>query len=181
MMRDDMKYILLTKEQIAERVKELGAEITRDYAGKKPLMVCILKGSVCFFADLIRAVDLPVHLEFMSASSYGNATVSSGKITVSGVLDDKIVGQDVILVEDIIDSGRTIAFLKNDMLGKGVASLKVCSLLDKPSRRVVDVKADYSGFEIPDEFVVGCGLDYDQDYRNFPDIGVLKPEVYGRQ
>ena len=179
MMRDDMKYILLTREQVAARVQEIGAQITADYQGKKPLLVCILKGSVCFFADLMRAIDLPLNIEFMSASSYGSATVSSGKVTVAGSLDDKIKGRHVILVEDIIDSGRTIAFLKNDMLDKGVASLKVCSLLDKPSRRVTEVKADYSGFEIPDEFVVGCGLDFNQDYRNFPDIGVLKPEVYG--
>lgn len=177
-MREDMKYILLDRERIAQRVKELGEEITRDYAGTKPLFVCILKGSVVFFADLIRAVDLPVQLEFMRASSYGSATVSSGEVHVVSELDDKIRGRDVILVEDIIDSGRTIAFIKADMLKKGVKSLKVASLLDKPSRRVAQVDPDYVGFQVPDEFVVGYGLDYDQNYRNFPDIGVLKPEIY---
>lgn len=180
MMKDDMKYILLDRETIAARVKELGAQITKDYAGKKPLMVCILKGSTIFYADLVRCIDLQIDMEFMKASSYGSATVSSGKVTVVGALDDKIKGRDVILVEDIIDSGRTIAFLKEDMLNKGVASLKVASLLDKPDRRVSDVQPDYSGFVVPDEFVVGYGLDYDQQYRNFPDIGVLKPEVYGK-
>ena len=177
-MREDMAYILLSREQIAARVRELGQAITRDYAGEKPLFVCVLKGSVVFFADLVRSVDLPVQFEFMTASSYGSATVSSGKVHVVSGLDEKIKGRHVILVEDIIDSGRTIAFVKNDMLGKGVKSLKVCSLLDKPSRRVSDVSADYVGFEVPDEFVVGYGLDYNQDYRNFPDIGVLKPEKY---
>lgn len=180
MMKDDMKYILLDRETIAARVKKLGAQITNDYANKKPLMVCILKGSTIFYADLVRSIDLQIDMEFMKASSYGSATVSSGKVTVVGALDDKIKGRDVILVEDIIDSGRTIAFLKEDMLGKGVASLKVASLLDKPDRRVSDVQPDYTGFVVPDEFVVGYGLDYDQQYRNFPDIGVLKPEVYGK-
>ena len=180
MMKDDMKYILLDRETIAARVKELGAQIAKDYTGKKPLMVCILKGSTIFYADLVRAIDLQIDMEFMKASSYGSATVSSGKVTVVGALDDKIKGRDVILVEDIIDSGRTIAFLKEDMQGKGVASLKVASLLDKPDRRVSDVQPDYTGFVVPDEFVVGYDLDYDQQYRNFPDIGMLKPEVYGK-
>ena len=177
-MREDMKAILLTKEEIQARVKEIGRQIARDYADEPPLMVCILKGSVVFFADLIREIDLPLKIEFMTASSYGSATVSSGEVKVKSDLDDKIVGKHVILVEDIIDSGRTIAYIKADMLGKGVKSLKVCSLLDKPDRRVAEVKADYVGFEIPDEFVVGYGLDFNQLYRNFPDLGVLKPEMY---
>jgi len=178
MMRDDMKSILLDRNQLAQRVQELGAQITRDYEGEVPLMVCILKGSVVFFADLIRAVELPVHIEFMKASSYGAATVSSGKVTVVGALDDKIKDRHVILVEDIVDSGRTIAYLKQDMLNKGVKSLKVAALLDKPERRVADVTPDYVGFVVPDEFVVGYGLDYDQNYRNYPDIAILKPEIY---
>ena len=177
-MREDMKSILLTGDQIQARVRELGAQITKDYADEAPLMVCILKGSVVFFADLIRAVDLKLHIEFMTASSYGSATVSSGEVKVVSDLDQKIRDRHVILVEDIIDSGRTIAFIKNDMLKKGVKSLKVCALLDKPERRVADVTADYVGFTIPDEFAVGYGLDFDQLYRNFPDIGVLKPELY---
>ena len=177
-MKNDMQYILLDRETIAKRVQELGREISRDYADEPPLLVCILKGSVVFFADLMRAIDLPLKIEFMTASSYGSATVSSGKVTIVSELDKKIVDKHVILVEDIIDSGRTIAYIKKDMLNKGVKSLKVCALLDKPDRRVSDVEADYIGFPIPDEFVVGYGLDYDQKYRNFPDIGVLKHEIY---
>lgn len=177
-MKNDMQYILLDRETIAKRVQELGREISRDYADEPPLLVCILKGSVVFFADLMRAIDLPLKIEFMTASSYGSATVSSGKVTIVSELDKKIVDKHVILVEDIIDSGRTIAYIKSDMLNKGVKSLKVCSLLNKPDRRVSDVEADYIGFTIPDEFVVGYGLDYDQKYRNFPDIGVLKHEIY---
>ena len=177
-MREDLAYTLLTEQQLRQRVTELGKQLERDYGGKNPLMVCILKGSVVFFADLIREMDIPLEVETMTASSYGSATVSSGVINVVSKLDDKILDRDVVLVEDIIDSGRTLAFIKNDMLGKGVRSLKVCSLLDKPSRRVADIKPDYVGFEVPDEFVVGYGLDYDQRYRNLPFIGVLKPEVY---
>ena len=186
-MREDMAYLLLSREQIAQRVKELGECIRRDFEGKKPLMVCILKGSVVFFSDLIRSVDMPLEIEFMTASSYGSATVSSGEVKVVGALDEKIRDRHVILVEDIIDSGRTIAYIneitistkdKADMLNKGVKSLTVCTLLDKPSRRVSDVQPDYTGFEVPDAFVVGYGLDYAQAYRNFPDIGVLKPEIY---
>ena len=177
-MRSDMAYILLGRDEIQRKVAELGEKITQEYRGKNPLMVCVLKGSIVFFADLIRSIDTPVEVETMTASSYGAATVSSGVVSVVSKLDEKIRGRDVILVEDIIDSGRTIAFIKADMLQKGVNSLKVCSLLDKPSRRVADIKPDYLGFEVPDEFVVGYGLDYDQKYRNFPDIGVLKPEIY---
>lgn len=177
-MKNDMKTILIDRETIKKRVRELGQQITRDYAGEVPLLICILKGSVVFYTDLVREIDLNVRFEFMTASSYGSATVSSGEVKIISELDNKIVGRHVILVEDIVDSGRTIAYIKNDMLKKGVKSLKVCALLDKPDRRVTDVKADYCGFVIPDEFVVGYGLDYDQKYRNFPDIGILKPEVY---
>ena len=179
-MLNDMSRILLTREQIAKRVSEIGREMTDIYKNDdRPLFVCVLKGSVVFFADLIRAVSIPLDIEFMTASSYGAATVSSGEVKVVSALDEKIKGRNVVLVEDIIDSGRTIAYIKNDMLSKGVKSLRVVTLLDKPSRRVADVTPDISGFEVPDEFVVGYGLDYDQKYRNFPDIGVLKPEVYG--
>lgn len=177
-MRNDMKTILIDREAIKKRVSELGKEIARDYQGETPLLICILKGSIVFYADLVREIDIPVRFEFMTASSYGSATVSSGVVKIVSELDNKIAGRHVILVEDIVDSGRTIAYIKNDMLTKGVKSLKVCALLDKPDRRVTDVKADYCGFVIPDEFVVGYGLDYDQKYRNFPDIGILKPEVY---
>ena len=179
-MLNDMSRILLTRDQIAKRVSEIGREMTEMYKNDdRPLFVCVLKGSIVFFADLIRAVSIPLDIEFMTASSYGAATVSSGEVKVVSALDEKIKGRNVLLVEDIIDSGRTIAYIKNDMLGKGVKSLRVVTLLDKPSRRVADVSPDISGFEVPDEFVVGYGLDYDQKYRNFPDIGVLKPEIYG--
>ena len=179
-MLNDMSRILLTRDQIAKRVSEIGREMTEMYKNDdRPLFVCVLKGSIVFFADLIRAVSIPLDIEFMTASSYGAATVSSGEVKVVSALDEKIKGRNVVLVEDIIDSGRTIAYIKNDMLGKGVKSLRVVTLLDKPSRRVADVSPDISGFEVPDEFVVGYGLDYDQKYRNFPDIGVLKPEIYG--
>ncbi|MBR5009865.1 MAG: hypoxanthine phosphoribosyltransferase [Clostridia bacterium] len=179
-MLNDMSRILLTRDQIAKRVSEIGREMTEMYKNDdRPLFVCVLKGSIVFFADLIRAVSIPLDIEFMTASSYGAATVSSGEVKVVSALDEKIKGRNVVLVEDIIDSGRTIAYIKNDMLGKGVKTLRVVTLLDKPSRRVADVSPDISGFEVPDEFVVGYGLDYDQKYRNFPDIGVLKPEIYG--
>ena len=179
-MLNDMSRILLTRDQIAKRVSEIGREMTEMYKNDdRPLFVCVLKGSIVFFADLIRAVSIPLDIEFMTASSYGAATVSSGEVKVVSALDEKIKGRNVVLVEDIIDSGRTIAYIKNDMLGKGVKSLRVVTLLDKPSRRVADVSPDISGFEVPDEFVVGYGLDYDQKYRNFPDIGILKPEIYG--
>ena len=177
-MKNDMKFILLDSDTIRKRVHELGQEITRDYQDEAPLMICILKGSVVFYADLVREIDLNVGFEFMTASSYGSATVSSGEVKIVSELDNKIVNRHVILVEDIVDSGRTIAYIKNDMLKKGVKSLKVCALLDKPDRRVTDVQADYCGFVIPDEFVVGYGLDFDQKYRNFPHIGVLKNEMY---
>ncbi|MBQ3168824.1 MAG: hypoxanthine phosphoribosyltransferase [Clostridia bacterium] len=177
-MKNDMKSILLDSDTIRKRVHELGQEITRDYQDEAPLMICILKGSVVFYADLVREIDLNVGFEFMTASSYGSATVSSGEVKIVSELDNKIVNRHVILVEDIVDSGRTIAYIKNDMLKKGVKSLKVCALLDKPDRRVTDVQADYCGFVIPDEFVVGYGLDFDQKYRNFPHIGVLKNEMY---
>ena len=179
-MLNDMSRILLTREQIAQRVNEIGREMTAMYLNDdRPLFVCVLKGSVVFFADLIRAVSIPLDIEFMTASSYGAATVSSGEVKVVSALDEKIKGRNVVLVEDIIDSGRTIAYIKNDMLGKGVKSLRVVTLMDKPSRRVADVTPDISGFVVPDEFVVGYGLDYNQKYRNYPDIGILKPEVYG--
>ncbi|MCR4622314.1 MAG: hypoxanthine phosphoribosyltransferase [Clostridiales bacterium] len=179
-MLNDMACILLTRDEIAKRVAEIGGELSALYQNEeRPIFLCVLKGSVVFFADLIRAVDLPIDIEFMSASSYGAATVSSGEVKVVSALDEKIRGRNVVLVEDIIDSGRTIAYIKSDMLKKGVKSLKVVTLLDKPSRREADVTPDISGFEVPDEFVVGYGLDYDQKYRNFPDIGILKPEIYG--
>ncbi len=182
MYRDLKDELLLTKEQIAARVKEMGDEITRDYEGVEGdlVLVGILKGAIVFFADLIREIDLPLSMDFMAISSYGSATKSSGVVRILKDLDKDIVGKHVLVVEDIIDSGLTLSFLKDNLLSRGAASLKICTLLDKPERRKVDLHVDYAGFQIPDEFVVGYGLDYAETYRNLPDIGVLRPEIYSK-
>jgi len=175
----DLEKILLTKEQIAGKVCELGKTITRDYAGKKPVLVCILKGASVFFADLIREIELPLTLDFMAISSYGSATKTSGVVRILKDLDNDIVGRDVIVVEDIVDTGVTLSYLKKILLQRGANSLRIAALLDKPARRKVpDLKVDYMCFDIPDAFVVGYGLDYDQTYRNLPDIGILSPGIY---
>ena len=170
--------LLLTREQIAEKVKELGAQITRDYQGKDLVVICILKGAVVFFVDLIREINLPLSMDFMSISSYGSATKSSGVVRILKDLDKPINGKDVLVVEDIVDSGMTLSFLRDNLISRGAASLKIATLLDKPDRRKVALHVDYCGFVIPDEFVVGYGLDYAEQYRNLPDIGVLRPEIY---
>ena len=176
----DLEKILVTKEEIAARIREVGQKITRDYAGKEPVLVCILKGAVIFFSDLAREIDLPLTMEFMAISSYGSATKSTGVVRVLKDLDNDILNRDVIIVEDIVDSGVTLNYIRSMLMHRGAASLKIVSLLDKPERRrVPDLKVDYTCFDIPDEFVVGYGLDFDQRYRNLPDIGVLKPSVYG--
>ena len=175
----DLDRILLTKEEIAEKVRELGQQITRDYEGKTPVLVCILKGASVFFADLIREIELPMTLDFMAISSYGSATKTSGVVRVLKDLDNDILGKDVIVVEDIVDSGVTLNYLKQILFQRGASSLRIATLLDKPARRKVkDLKVDYMCFDIPDAFVVGYGLDYDQKYRNLPDIGVLSPRIY---
>ena len=175
----DLSRILVTREEIAVKVQELGKKITEKFRGKAPVMVCILKGGAVFFTDLVRAVDLPVTLEFMAISSYGSATKTSGVVKVVKDLDNDIVGKDVIIVEDIVDSGVTLNYLKGMLMHRGAGSITIVTLLDKPARRrVPDLKVDYSCFNIPDEFVVGYGLDYDQAYRNLPDIGVLSPRIY---
>jgi len=174
----DLSHILVTREEIQAAVKKLGEQITQDYAGKEPMLVGILKGSVVFFADLIREIDLPMTMEFMAISSYGSATKSSGEVRIIKDLDKAITGRDVLIVEDIVDSGLTLSFLKKTLEGRGAASIKIATLLDKPARRKVDLKSDYYCFIIPDEFVVGYGLDYDEKYRNLPDIGVLHPRIY---
>ena len=170
--------LLLTREQIAVRVAEMGAEITKDYAGKELMTICILKGAVVFFVDLIRQIDLPLSMDFMAISSYGSATKSSGVVRILKDLDKPINGKHVLVIEDIVDSGMTLSFLRDNLLSRGAASLKIATLLDKPDRRRVPLHVDYCGFVIPDEFVVGYGLDYAETYRNLPDIGVLLPEVY---
>ena len=174
----DVEKLLLHSDEISARVAELSAEITRDYQGRALVCVCILKGAAFFFSDLVRRVDLPLSVDFMSISSYGSATKSSGVVRILKDLDRDIVGRDVLIIEDIIDTGLTLSFLKENLKARGAASLRVVTLLDKPCRRQVDLAPDYRGFEIEDYFVVGYGLDYNERYRNLPDIGVLRPEVY---
>ena len=178
-MHDDIKTVLVSEEQLKAKVAELGAQISRDYAGKNLVLVSILKGSVVFMADLMRAVSIPCSIDFMVVSSYGGSnTVTSGLVKIIKDLDGDLSGKDVLIVEDILDSGNTLAFLKDYFMTKGAASITIVTLLDKPSRRTKAITADLAGFVVPDEFVVGYGLDYCQQYRNVPYIGVLKPEVY---
>ena len=179
-MHPDLERVLLTEGQIAERVHELGAEISRDYEGKSLLMVSVLKGSVVFMADLMRAVTMPVGVDFMAVSSYGMGDKTSGVVKIIKDLDQKVEGKHLLIVEDILDSGMTLRYIMNLMGSRGPASIEICTLLDKPERRApgVDVKCRYTGFAIPDAFVVGYGLDYAERYRNFPYIGVLSPLVY---
>lgn len=177
-MYKDLERILLTRDQIREKIAELGAALTRDYAGRELVCVCILKGAAPFFSELIQRIELPLTIDFMSISSYGSATRSSGVVRILKDLDRDIVGKHVLVIEDIIDTGLTLSFLQENLRARGAASLAVCTLLDKPSRRKTDLKPDYSGFVIDDFFVVGYGLDYAEKYRNLPDIGVLRPEVY---
>ena len=176
----DLDSVLISKEDIAEKVSALGRRITEDYSGKNPVMVCILKGAAVFFTDLIREIDLPLTLDFMAISSYGSATKTSGVVRILKDLDNDILGKDVIVVEDIVDTGITLSYLSKILKQRGAKSLRIATLLDKPARRKVnDLKVDYMCFDIPDAFVVGYGLDYDQKYRNLPDIGVLSPRIYG--
>ena len=170
----DLDSILVTKEDIAEKVRELGRKITADYQGTAPVVICILKGASLFFADLIREIDLPLTTDFMAISSYGSATKTSGVVRILKDLDNDILDRDVLVVEDIVDSGITLSYLKKILMQRGARTLKIATLLDKPERRrVPDLSVDYVCFDIPDAFVVGYGLDYDQTYRNLPDIGIL--------
>ena len=166
--------VLITEEEINRRVRELAAQISKDYEGRKIRMVGILKGASFFMCELAKRITVPVSIDFMQVSSYGGATESTGTVRIRKDLDESIEGLDVIIVEDIVDSGRTLAFLGDFLKSKGAKSIRYCTLLDKPERRVVDLKADYAGFEIPDQFVVGYGMDYDQEYRNLPYIGVVE-------
>ena len=174
----DVERIMLSRAEISARIKELAAKIDIDYAGKKPVMVCILKGSVIFFSDLIREMQTPIEIDFMVVSSYGAGTMSTGTLNVKKDLVINITGKDVLIVEDIVDSGNTLYNLKKMLASRSPASLKVVTLLDKPERRQVDMTPDYRGFEIEDEFVIGYGLDYAEEYRNLPYVGVLKRSVY---
>lgn len=177
-MKDDIQSVLYTEEQLREGVKRIAAEINRDYAGKEIYAIGILKGAIIFYADLVREINVPVSFDFMAASSYGKGSTSSGAVKILKDLDFSIEGKHVIIIEDIVDSGLTLSYLLKNMESRHPASVKLCTLLNKPERREVDVKIDYVGFEVPNEFLVGYGLDYDSKYRNLPYIGILKPEVY---
>ena len=177
-MMDDVEKILFNEDELASRIKELGEVITQDYAGKEILMIGVLRGAVIFMADLARAIKLPVAIDFMAVSSYGATTSSSGVVRILKDLDEDVENKHVLIVEDIIDSGLTLNYLMDNLWSRKPASIKICTLLNKPDRRKVDVPIAYNGFTIPDYFVVGYGLDFAEKYRNFPFIGVLKPEVY---
>jgi len=177
-MHDDVGEVLISHQQIRERTKELGRQITEDYRGKDPLLICILKGGLMFLADLMREIDLPLEIDFIAVSSYGDSTESSGVVRILMDLERNIQGRHVLIVEDIIDTGRTLTYIIENLRTRGPASVKVCTLLDKPSRRELEIPIDYVGFTIPDKFVIGYGLDYGEIYRNLPFVGVLKPELY---
>lgn len=179
-MHKDLERVLIGREEIQKRVKEMAAQITEDFKGEQLTVVCILKGSTIFFADLVREIKLDTVFDFMIVKSYGGGTESSGNVRFVKDLDESITGKNVLIVEDIIDSGLTLTFLKNNLITRGAKELKICTLLDKPERRKpgATITVDYCGFKIPNEFVVGYGLDYNESYRNLPDVGVLKPEIY---
>jgi len=179
-MTDDIAEILLDEDTISSRVRQLGAQIARDYAGKDVVLVSILKGALPFLADLMRAAPIPLALDFLEVSSYGTSTETSGVVRVLKDLANPIEGRHVLIVEDIIDTGLTLNYVMEHLRAQRPASIKLCALLDKPARRIVPLQIDYRGFEIPDKFVIGYGLDYAERYRNLPFIGVLRPEVYRR-
>ena len=177
-MVEDVKNILISEEEIKKIVKKLGEEITRDYKDKNLILISVLKGSVVFMSDLMREIDLPLKIDFMIVSSYGDKTVSSGKVKIVKDLDIDLSDLDVLMVEDILDTGRTLSSLIEILKTRKPKSLKLCTFLDKPDRRQTEIEADYVGAKIPDEFVVGYGLDFSQKYRNLPFVGVLKPQIY---
>jgi hypoxanthine phosphoribosyltransferase len=178
MLEKDILNVLLTEEQIEEKVRELGATLTTEYEDKFPLAIGILKGAMPFMSDLMKRVDTYIEMDYMDVSSYGNATVSSGEVKIIKDLNTSVEGRDILIIEDIIDSGMTLSYLVDLFKYRKAKSIKLVTLLDKPTGRKVDLKADYVGFEVPDAFVVGYGLDYAEKYRNLPYVGVLKKEVY---
>ncbi|MCR4426816.1 MAG: hypoxanthine phosphoribosyltransferase [Firmicutes bacterium] len=175
---DDIQEVIVSKEQIDEKVGALGRQISQDYEGSELLLVCILKGALVFTADLMRSITVPIHTDFMAVTSYGAATRSSGVVKIVKDLDIPIEGKHVLIVEDIIDTGLTLNYLLSNLRSRKPASVRVCTLLDKPERREVPITPDYNGFSIPDRFVVGYGLDYREKYRNLPFVGVLKEYVW---
>lgn len=177
-MKDDIKKVLFSEEELSEKVTELGEKISKDYCGEDLTVVGILKGSNIFMGDLIRKIDIPLSIDFMVVSSYGQSTESSGIVKVIKDLEYSIEGKNILIVEDIIDTGLTLNYLKENLLRRNPKSLKICTLLDKPIRRKVDLIVDYIGFEIPDEFIVGYGIDFAEKYRNLPYVAALKEEIY---
>lgn len=177
-MQDDILKVLLSQQEIADKVCEIGKQITKDYEGKNLLMVSVLKGSVVFMSDLMRAIEIPCQIDFMMVSSYGAGVKTSGVVKIMKDLDVPLEGRDLIIVEDILDSGKTLHYLKGMLGERHPNSIRIAALLDKPDRREAPVKADYVGFVVPDQFIVGYGLDYAEKYRNLPYIGILKPEIY---
>lgn len=177
-MKNDILTTLLTEAQLCAKVKEMGAQITQDYKGKNLMLVTVLKGAVVFLADIMREIDLPLSIDFMVVSSYGGDTKTSGVVKIVKDLDVSLEDKDILIIEDILDSGLTLSYLKELLESRNPKSIKIAALLDKPARRKVNLQPDYRGFEVPDEFVVGYGLDYNETYRNLPYIGILKPEVY---
>ena len=177
-MINDVEKVLLSEEQLSQKIAELGEEISKDYQGKEIVAICVLKGAILFMADLARAVKVPMALDFMAVSSYGNGTSTSGTVRILKDLDNSIEGKHVLVVEDIIDNGVTLKYLLKNLKSRKPASIKLCTLLNKPERRRVEVDIDYCGFTVPDYFLVGYGLDYAEKYRNLPFIGILKPAIY---
>lgn len=177
-MNQDIEKILFSKDELKDITQKLGSKITEDYKGKKLLIVGILKGSIYFLTDLSRCIDLPCHIDFIQASSYGAGTQSSGSVKILKDIDKDLTGFDVLLVEDILDTGRTLKYIHDMLKTRNPNSIAVITLLDKPARRIADISADYVGIDVPNEFVVGYGLDYNQNYRNLPYIGILKKEIY---
>jgi hypoxanthine phosphoribosyltransferase len=178
MIHDDVEEVLLSSHALQQRVRELGRQLSADYAGRDPVLVSVLKGSIVFLADLMRAMEIPLSLDLMEVSSYGSGTETSGQVRILKDLSASIEGRDVLVVEDIIDTGLTLNYLLRYLAERNPASLRICCLLDKPARRLAEIEIDYTGFTIPDRFVIGYGLDYDERYRNLPYVGVLRPSVY---
>ncbi|WP_019536394.1 hypoxanthine phosphoribosyltransferase [Paenibacillus ginsengihumi] len=179
-MHNDIQEVLFTEQQIQDKVKEMGQILSRDFEGRNPLVICVLKGAIMFMSDLIKQITVPLEIDFMAVSSYGASTKSSGVVKIIKDLDVPVEGRHVLIVEDIIDSGLTLSYLIDVLERRNAQSVTVAALFDKPGRRTVDLDADYKGFVIPDAFVVGYGLDYAEKYRNLPYLGILKPEVYSQ-
>ena len=177
-MKHDIQRVLICEAEIDQKIKALGEQISKDYADKNLMMVSVLKGSVVFMADLMRAITVPCEIDFMSVSSYGSGVKTSGEVRIIKDLDHQLDGKDLLIVEDILDSGLTLSYITGLLKQRNPASIRLCTLLDKPDRRQADIRPDYFGFVVPDEFVVGYGLDYAEKYRNLPYVGILKPEVY---